>query len=62
MKITVKDGKAYVETPYNTDFISVLKQNIGGARWSGKTSCWVIPEDAIELCRRMMEEEELASM
>ena len=32
MKITIIDTAAYIDTPYNPEFVSQIK-NIGGARW-----------------------------
>lgn len=32
MKITIIDTAAYLDTPYNPEFVSQIK-NIGGARW-----------------------------
>ena len=55
MKITAKDGKAYVSTPYNKDFVTKVKQ-IGGARWNGSERCWVIPESEISTARAYMRE------
>lgn len=55
MKITTKDGKAYVSTPYNKDFVTKAKQ-IGGARWNGSERCWVIPESEIGTVRTYMRE------
>lgn len=55
MKITTKDGKAYVSTPYNKDFVTKVKQ-IGGARWNGSERCWVIPESEISTARTYMRE------
>ena len=55
MKITTKNGKAYISTPYNKEFISKIKQ-IGGARWNGSEKCWVIPESEIDTARQYMQE------
>lgn len=52
-KIDVKGNSAQIHTPYNGDFVRRMK-NIGGARWNGK--CWVIPSDAIDVCREIMRE------
>ena len=55
MKITVKEGKAYVETPYNKEFVSKIKQ-IGGARWNSASRCWMVPEAEIDTVRTYMKE------
>lgn len=55
MKITVKEGKAYVETPYNKEFVSKIKQ-IGGARWNASSRCWMVPEAEVDTVRTYMRE------
>ena len=55
MKITVKEGKAYVETPYNKEFITKIKQ-IGGARWNSSARCWTVPGAEIDTVRAYMRE------
>lgn len=55
MKITVKEGKAYVETPYNKEFVAKIKQ-IGGARWNGASRSWVVPEAEVDTVRTYMRE------
>ena len=51
MKITLKQDKALVFTPYNRDFVDRI-HGIGGAKWNGQ--CWEIPADAVDLVRRIM--------
>lgn len=55
MKITVKEGKAYISTPYNKDFVAKIKQ-IGGAKWNAESRCWMIPESEIDTARKYMQE------
>lgn len=42
MKITIIDTAAYIDTPYNPEFVSQIK-NIGGARWDSSRREWKIP-------------------
>lgn len=55
MKITLNDDKtlAYIESPYNTEFISKIK-TIGAARWNPSKKVWQIPAEHIDLARNMM--------
>ena len=55
MKITLNDDKtlAYIESPYNAEFISKIK-TIGAARWNPSKKAWQIPVEHIDLARSMM--------
>lgn len=55
MKIETRNGKAFISTPYNKEFVAKIKQ-IGGARWNGTERCWVIPESEIDTARQYMQE------
>lgn len=54
MQITVENGMAKVFTPYNTDFVSKIK-NIGGRRWDSVERCWMVPETEIGTVREYMQ-------
>lgn len=56
MKITVKlsDGIAYIDSPYNPEFVSRIK-NCGG-RWDMSTRTWKIAEHALDAARQIMQE------
>lgn len=51
VKINEETGKAGIYTPYNPEFVKLIK-NIGGARWNGE--CWVIPATEIDIAREYM--------
>lgn len=51
VKINEETGKAGIYTPYNPEFVKLIK-NIGGARWNGE--CWVIPATEIDVARDYM--------
>lgn len=55
MKITLNDDKtlAYIESPYNAEFISKIK-TIGAARWNPSKKAWQIPAEHTDLARSMM--------
>ena len=55
MKIEVKDDKAYIFTPYNSNFIKKVK-GIGKARWNGAERCWTVPKTEIDIVRQFMME------
>ena len=54
MKITVeiKDGKAYIASPYSGKFVHYMKQL--GARWDAETKHWIIPEEMLRHARTAM--------
>lgn len=53
MKITIIDTAAYLDTPYNPEFVSLIK-NIGGARWDSSRREWKIPAACVEQAREIM--------
>ena len=36
IKVTIKDGRASVFTPFNRDFVAAIR-NVGGRRWDAAT-------------------------
>lgn len=55
MKITTMNGRAYVDTPYNPDFVKAIK-GIGGHKWEPEKRCWSVPETAVSAVRAIMED------
>ena len=53
MKIEVKDGKAYIYTPYNAEFVKRLK-GVGGSKWDPEKKCWSVPENSVDAVRQVM--------
>lgn len=53
IKVTIKDGRAYLKTPYNPQFVSEVK-GIGGAKWNSDERAWSIPERALDIVREIM--------
>ena len=53
IKVTIKDGKAELYTPYNADFVKAIKA-LGGARWNASKRCWKISEDMLPQARDML--------
>ena len=53
IKVTIKDGKVELYTPYNADFVKAIKA-LGGARWNGSKRCWTISEDMLPQARQIM--------
>lgn len=53
IKVTIKDGKANLYTPYNADFVKAVKA-LGGARWNASSRCWTISEDMLPQARKIM--------
>ena len=57
MKITNdNNGRIEIYTPYNENFIAVLKKRIGGRKWNSEKNCWTAPEESIEAVRDLMME------
>ena len=54
IKVTVKDGRASVFTPFNRDFVAAIKTNVGGRRWDADNKCWTVPEEALPQVRQIM--------
>lgn len=53
MKITVVDTAAYIDTPYNREFVRQIK-NIGGAWWDSSRREWKIPAACVDQARDIM--------
>ncbi len=53
IKVTIKDGKASLYTPYNADFVKAIKA-LGGARWNASSRCWTISENMLPQARKIM--------
>ena len=43
IKVTIKDGRASIYTPFNRDFVAAIR-NVGGRKWDGENKCWTVPE------------------
>ena len=50
---TTDEGRALVKTPYNSEYVSLIKK-IGGARWNASAKAWDIPESEIDTAREYM--------
>ena len=56
MKIIITDNnQAEVYTPYNSNFVTSIKKQIGSARWDSSKKCWVVPDRSVEFIREIME-------
>lgn len=53
MKIEIDNGRAYVYTPYNPDFVRAIK-GIGGKKWEPNKGCWSVPDTAVSAAREIM--------
>ena len=53
IKIEERDGRIYIYTPYNSHFVTKVK-NIGGAKWTGEA--WSAPGDSIDVVREILME------
>ena len=54
IKVEIKNGKAYITSPYNVDFIRRIK--LSGGKWSTVSNRWYVPEPALPAVRAMMME------
>ena len=54
IKVTIKDGRASIYTPFNRDFVTAIKSNIGGRKWDSDERCWTVPEEALPQVRQIM--------
>jgi hypothetical protein len=52
MKISLKNGVAKVESPYNPNFISAIKK-IGG-KWDADSKTWDVDERNVDIVRKVM--------
>ena len=53
IKVTIKDGRASVFTPFNHDFVNAIR-NVGGRMWDADDKCWTVPEEALPEVRKIM--------
>ena len=53
IKVTIKDGRASVFTPFNRDFVNAIR-NVGGRKWDADDKCWTVPEEALPQVRQIM--------
>lgn len=53
-EIKLSDGKAYIYTPYNNDFVRRVK--LLGGRWNASKRCWTIDERDVQDVRNAMRE------
>lgn len=51
-EIKVNDGKAFVYTPYNAEFVSKIK--LLGGRWNPSEKCWTVAEFKVDDVRSTM--------
>lgn len=54
IKVEVKGGRAYLATPYHSEFVRRIKEC--GGRWDAESRRWHIPEDALPIARTIMRE------
>lgn len=54
MKIEIRNNDAYIFTPYNPEFVSKIKKNVGGAYWDSCAKAWVVPAPAVDNARKIM--------
>ena len=53
IKVTIKDGRASVFTPFNRDFVNAIR-NVGGRKWDADDKCWTVPEESLPQVRQIM--------
>ena len=53
IKVTIKDGRASVFTPFSRDFVAAIK-NVGGRKWDADDKCWTVPEESLPQVRQIM--------
>lgn len=52
ISVEIKDGKAYISTPYNGKFVHSIRQF--DARWDAETKRWVVPRQMLRHVRTIM--------
>ena len=52
INVEIANGKAYITSPYNTDFVARVKKC--GGRWDGAKRVWAVDVDALEAARAAM--------
>ena len=55
MKIELNNEMLEVYTPYNANFVSMIK-GIEGRKWNPDKKCWTVPESEIESVRDIMKD------
>lgn len=45
IQVEVKNGKAYIASPYNVEFVRRIK--LSGGKWSAASKRWYVPEPAL---------------
>ena len=53
IKVTIKDGRASIYTPFNRDFVAGIR-NVGGRKWDADNKCWTVPEESLPQVRQIM--------
>ena len=53
IKVTIKDGRASVFTPFNRDFVAAIR-SVGGRKWDADDKCWTVPEESLPQVRQIM--------
>ena len=54
ISIEQKDGKAYIRSPYNADFVRRIR--LMGGKWDADSRRWVVCSDAVDAVRKIMME------
>lgn len=52
ISVEIKDGKAYIFTPYNGKFVHSIRKL--DARWDADTKRWIVPEEMLRHVRTIM--------
>lgn len=52
ISVEIKDGKAYISTPYNGKFVHSIRKL--DARWDADTKRWIVPEEMLRHVRTIM--------
>lgn len=53
MRIIVKNGEAYIYTPFHSEFVAKIKR-VGSARWDPVCGAWVVNAKYISAVRKIM--------
>lgn len=54
IQVEIKNGNAYIASPYNVEFVRRIK--LSGGKWSAASKRWYVPEPALPAVRAMMAE------
>lgn len=52
ISVEIKDGKAYISTPYNGNFVHYIRRL--DARWDADTKRWIVSEEMLRRARTIM--------